>query len=89
MTAETVVSFDLSTLVILVFAVINLLVLGPISWILGNAIRDMRELGDELEELKDEVHVHYLRKEEYRENIKEIKEMLAKIFDKLEAKADK
>jgi hypothetical protein len=33
--------------------------------------------------------VNYVARNDYREDTREIKEMLSKIFDKLEAKADK
>lgn len=47
--------------------------------------RFQRDLG-ELE--KDLPHT-YVLKADYREDIQEVKEMLGKIFDRLEAKADK
>jgi hypothetical protein len=33
--------------------------------------------------------MHYLSKDDYRNDIREIKEMLGKIFDKLDTKVDK
>ena len=55
-----------------------------------------RELWVAVKELKEDIHKievelpsHYLRKDEFAEGMKEIKEMLGKIFDKLDEKADK
>ena len=36
-----------------------------------------------------EVSMMYVRREDYRDDIKDIKDMLGKIFDRLETKADK
>jgi hypothetical protein len=49
-------------------------------------------LGDLKKDLKDinyQMHTDFVRKEDYREDIDDIKSMLNKIFDKLERKADK
>lgn len=55
-----------------------------------------RQLWDAVAELRKDVHsleitlpMYYVRRDEFAENIKEIKNMLEKIFDRLDAKVDK
>ena len=51
-------------------------------WILKDMRADVRELAKE-------VHDNYIRKDTYTEDIREVKEVLTRIFDKLDKKADK
>jgi antirestriction protein len=44
---------------------------------------------DSLTALKDKVASEYVHKEDYRNDIKELKDMLRQIFDKLDNKQDK
>ena len=48
-----------------------------------------RELRQDLTKLREELPRQYLAKDDYREDVREIKAMLEKIFDRLETKADK
>lgn len=55
-----------------------------------------RQLWDAVKELRRDLHtiekdmpINYIRRDEFSESIKEIKEMLNKISDKLDNKADK
>ena len=51
-----------------------------------------RELWSAVKELKADIAQlpkHYVQREDYREDMREIKTMLAKIFDKLDGKQDK
>ena len=51
-----------------------------------------RELWSAVKELKTDIAQlpkHYVQREDYREDMREIKTMLAKIFDKLDGKQDK
>ena len=51
-----------------------------------------RELWAAVKELKADIAQlpkHYVQREDYREDMREIKIMLAKIFDKLDGKQDK
>jgi hypothetical protein len=50
------------------------------------AVKDLKE---DIHKIEVELPSHYLRKDEFAEGMKEIKEMLGKIFDKLDEKADK
>lgn len=51
-----------------------------------------RELWSAVQELKSDLAklpLVYVARQDYRDDMKEVKEMLSKIFDKLENKADK
>jgi len=55
-----------------------------------------KTLWDAVENLKKDLHQlevdlpsNYIQKDQFAESVKEIKDMLSKIFDKLEAKVDK
>lgn len=54
--------------------------------VIWDAITDLKR---DVKELNQEIHTDFLRKDDYRDDINEIKGMLGKIFDKLEKKADK
>jgi len=49
----------------------------------------VKELKVDLASLREDLPKEYVAKDDYREDIRDIKAMLAKIFEKLEAKADK
>jgi antirestriction protein len=49
----------------------------------------IRKLQDEMNEFQREVHTSYVSKDDYRQDILEVKEILKQIFDKLDRKADK
>jgi len=55
------------------------------GWTLNNITRMLNRIDDDIRELP---HI-YLSKDDYKNDIHEIKGMLGKIFDKLEGKADK
>ena len=71
---------------------INALIGGGFA-ILGWFARELwsvvKELKTDLSRLREDLPRTYVARDDYREDIKGIKEMLAKIFDKLENKADK
>jgi predicted RNA-binding protein with EMAP domain len=55
-----------------------------------------RQLWDAVQKMKDDIHrleidlpSHYIRRDEFAESLKELKEMLNKIFDRLDNKVDK
>lgn len=50
------------------------------------AVKDLKE---DIHKIEVELPSHYLRRDEFAEGMKEIKDMLGKIFDKLDEKADK
>lgn len=60
---------------------------------LWNAIGDLRKdnaaLAKTISELSDKVNREYVRRDDYRDDINEMKGMLVRIFDKLDEKQDK
>ena len=71
---------------------INALIGGGFA-ILGWFARELwgavKELKADLAALRQDLPKEYVAKDDYREDIREIKAMLAKIFEKLDAKVDK
>lgn len=61
-------------------------VIGWLARELWTAVKDLQE---DLTKLSVELPKTYVTRDDYREDIKGMKEMLSKIFDKLEKKADK
>jgi hypothetical protein len=55
------------------------------GWVLNNISRAIERLDTDVRAMP----VNYVSKDDYRRDIAEIKEMLGKIFDKLDAKVDK
>lgn len=49
----------------------------------------LQKLEDGLAAVKEELPKEYVHKDDYRADIKEVKDILRQIFDKLDAKADK
>lgn len=60
--------------------------IGWILKIIWDALTDLRK---DMKDLNKEVHEDFVRKEDYRVDIAEVKQMLARIFDKLDTKVDK
>lgn len=59
---------------------------GAFLTVLWNMIRDMRQ---QHEELRKDVNSNYVRRDDYRDDLKDLKEMLNMILVKLDKKADK
>lgn len=59
------------------------------GWILKTIWDAIKDLKVEIRELNREVNQDFVRREDFKDSIVEIKEMLNKIFDKLDNKADK
>lgn len=55
------------------------------AWVFNNMNRQIQKLEDEIKLLPHD----YVQKDDYRNDIKEVKDILRQIFDKLDAKADK
>ena len=55
----------------------------------ADLVEAQQRLQRDLGELEKELPHTYLLKQDYRQDIQEVKEMLSKIFDRLENKADK
>lgn len=63
-----------------------LAVLGWFARVLWEAVSALRE---DLHKLEVDLPSNYIRRDEFQDGMKEIKDMLGKIFDKLDGKADK
>lgn len=63
-----------------------LAVLGWFARVLWEAVNTLRE---DLHKLEVDLPSNYIRRDEFQDGMKEIKDMLGKIFDKLDGKADK
>ena len=72
--------------------IINL-VAGSVLMVVGWLARELwvavKELRADLHRIEIEMPTNYIRRDEFSEGMKEIKEMLRQIFDRLDSKADK
>jgi hypothetical protein len=68
-------------------------VLGIASTAMGWFARELwsavKELKADLAKLREELPKTYVTRDDFREDMREVKDMLGKIFDKLDGKADK
>ena len=60
-----------------------------VGWFARELWAAVKELKSDISQVREKLRREYLTKDDYREDIREIKTMLAKIFEKLENKADK
>ena len=69
------------------------IILAGVSSILGWFLREMwsavKELKADLAKLREELPKAYVARDDYREDIREIKLLLQKLFEKLEGKVDR
>lgn len=59
------------------------------SWFCKAMWDAVQQLKDDLHKLEVELPSNYVKKDEFSENMKEIKDLLRQIFDKLDGKVDK
>ena len=72
--------------------IINLIaggVLAALGWFARELWGAVKTLKEDIRELERELPNLYVRRDDYKDDMREIKEMLGKIFDRLENKADK
>jgi type VI protein secretion system component VasK len=72
--------------------VINLIITGAgtiFGWLLKSMWEAVRDLKNDMREIESEVHREYVRKDEFRSDLDEIKSILKEIFADLKKKADK
>jgi len=66
---------------------------SSVSVILGWFLREMwvavKELKVDLAKLREELPKEYVARDDYRQDIRELKDMLNKLFDRLDHKVDK
>jgi hypothetical protein len=63
--------------------------LSVAGWFARELWAAVKELKADLSKLREDLPRTYVARDDYREDIKSIKDMLAKIFDKLDGKVDK
>ena len=67
--------------------------LGAVMAILGWFARELwsavKELKADLSKLREDLPKEYVAKDDYRQDIRELKEIMNKVFDRLEHKVDK
>ena len=63
--------------------------LAGIGWAARELWGAVKRLREDLQKIEVALPTNYVRKDEFSEGVKEIKEMLSKIFDRLDNKADK
>lgn len=59
------------------------------GWVLRTIWNAVTALQNDLKEIEKELHTEYVSKDDYRQDILEMKNILKQIFDKLDKKADK
>lgn len=68
-------------------------ILGSVCSVIGWFARELwtavKELKVDLSKLREQLPHTYVVRDDYREDIREIRDMLGKIFDKLDGKQDK
>ena len=74
---QTIVNFGLTTVSLVV------------GWFARELWAAVKELKADLAHLREELPKQYLAKDDYRDDIREIKDMLNKLFDRIDHKADK
>lgn len=62
---------------------------GIIGWFARELWTAVKDLKSDLARLREELPKTYVARDDYREDMKEIKDMLGKIFDELRTKVDK
>ena len=60
-----------------------------VGWILKVVWDAIRSMQADIKELEKDLHTKYVAKDEYRQDILEVKDILGKIFEKLDSKVDK
>ena len=93
-------TFSTGELVAIALFLFNLIITGPIGWILRQHIADHKKLKDDVQEKLEEVEKEhsillaqlpdkYVSLGRYLDEMKVIRDMLQRILDKLDTKADK
>jgi antirestriction protein len=62
---------------------------AAIGWVVKVIWDAVRALEADIRDMEREIHTNYVSKDDYRQDILELKDMVKQIFDKLDRKADK
>lgn len=65
------------------------LAFASLGWFAREIWAAVKELKSDLAKLREDLPKEYVQKDDFRGDIREIKEMLGKLFDRLDKKADK
>ena len=65
------------------------LALSVIGWLARTLWDAVTKLQNEIHQLEVDLPSNYIRKDEFAESMKEIKDMLGRIFDRLDKKVDR
>jgi len=63
--------------------------LGVMGWFARQLWDAVQNLKKDMSQLELSISENYVKKDDFKDGIRELKEMLGKIFDKLDAKADR
>ena len=63
--------------------------LPTLGWFARQLYESVRELREDVHQIEIDLPTNYIRREEYAETMKRIEAIVERIFDKLDAKADK
>lgn len=66
-----------------------LIISGSIGWFAKELWNVLKELKEDLSSLKEDLPRSYVLREDYKQDIKDLKEIMGKIFDKLDNKMDR
>jgi cell division protein FtsB len=66
-----------------------LIISGLIGWFAKELWSVLKELKEDLSSLKEDLPRSYVLREDYKQDIKDLKEIMGKIFDKLDNKLDR
>lgn len=72
-----------------VFNIVCGLLIGLLAWLGREVWMAVQRLRDDLKKIEIMLPTKYVEKHEFRDSVQELKELLTKISDKLDAKADK
>ena len=64
-------------------------VISVLGWFARELWEEVKNLKDEVVEMERDILSNHVRRDDYKQDMREIKDLLGKIFDKLENKADK
>ena len=62
---------------------------AAVGWMLKVVWESVRELQSDMKDIEREIHTKYVSKDDYKNDIQELKEMCKAIFERLDRKADK
>jgi antirestriction protein len=62
---------------------------ASVGWTMKSLWEAIKLLQKEIKDVERQLHTQYVSKDDYRQDLVEIKDMLKQIFDKMDKKADK